>query len=110
MEPSDRYYVELHANKEVVNPTMTYIIRIKNTCFNGLKGQCDDLEKEVKVKLGTNQERLYKKVFYQILCFWILLLTGVYNTVGVNIHINITSVSNKNCSIISFNGRLCSAF
>lgn len=54
MAPGDCSDVELHANKEVVNPTMTYIIRIKNTCSNGLKGQCDDLVKEVKVKLGTN--------------------------------------------------------
>ncbi len=38
MEPGDRSCVELHANKEVANPTMTYIIRIKNTCSNGLKG------------------------------------------------------------------------
>lgn len=29
MEPGDRSDVELHANKEVVNPTMTYIVRIK---------------------------------------------------------------------------------
>lgn len=29
MEPGDRSNVELHANKEVVNPTMTYIIRIR---------------------------------------------------------------------------------
>lgn len=54
MEPGDRSCEELHANKEVANPTMTYIIRIKNTCSNGLKGQCNDLIKEVKVKLGTN--------------------------------------------------------
>lgn len=30
MEPGDRSDVELHANKEVVNPTMTYIVRIRN--------------------------------------------------------------------------------
>lgn len=29
MEPGDRSDIALHANKEVVNPTMTYIVRIK---------------------------------------------------------------------------------
>lgn len=30
MEPGDRSDVELHANKEVANPTMTYIVRIRS--------------------------------------------------------------------------------
>lgn len=109
MEPGDRSCVELHANKEVANPTMTYIIRIKDVSPKKL-GQVCNCEDTEEVDVGTNQERLYKKVFYQILCFWVLLLTGVYITVGVNIHVNITSVSNKSCSIIPFNCRLCSAF
>ena len=53
MEPGDRSDVELHANKEVVNPTMTYIIRIKDASPKKLEQvcNCEDME---EVDVGTN--------------------------------------------------------
>ena len=56
MEPGDRSDVELHANKEVANPTMTYIIRIKDVSPKKLEQVCNCEDMKVMDRAGAVPE------------------------------------------------------